>query len=52
MTGLWQVHGANALPYQDMVDLDLTYVATRSLGLDLVLLLKTIPALLVRRAAY
>jgi exopolysaccharide biosynthesis polyprenyl glycosylphosphotransferase len=52
MTGLWQVHGANALPYQDMVELDLTYVATRSLGLDLILLLKTIPALLVRRAAY
>jgi exopolysaccharide biosynthesis polyprenyl glycosylphosphotransferase len=52
MTGLWQVHGANALPYPDMVELDLTYVATRSLGLDLILLLKTIPALLVRRAAY
>lgn len=52
ITGLWQVHGANALPYADMVELDLTYVATRSLGTDLVLLLKTIPALLVRRGPY
>ncbi|MHB1533934.1 MAG: sugar transferase, partial [Acidimicrobiales bacterium] len=52
ITGLWQVHGANALPYPDMLDLDLAYVTTRSLGVDLLLLAKTIPALLVRRAAY
>ena len=38
ITGLWQVHGANALSYQDMVELDLAYLATRSLALDLGLL--------------
>ncbi|MGH9075938.1 MAG: exopolysaccharide biosynthesis polyprenyl glycosylphosphotransferase [Acidimicrobiales bacterium] len=50
ITGLWQVHGANALPYSDMVDLDLTYVTTRSMGLDLVLLARTLPAVVFRRA--
>lgn len=52
ITGLWQVHGANALPYSDMVDLDMTYVTTRSLGLDLAVLARTLPAIVVRRAAY
>jgi lipopolysaccharide/colanic/teichoic acid biosynthesis glycosyltransferase len=52
MTGLWQVSGGNALPYADMVDLDLTYVTTRSMGLDLVCLARTLPALIVRRSAY
>lgn len=49
ITGLWQVHGANALRYTDMVDLDLTYVTTRSMGLDLVLLARTLPAVIFRR---
>jgi len=49
ITGLWQVHGANALRYTDMVDLDLTYVTTRSMGLDLVLLARTLPAVVFRR---
>ncbi|MDQ6837220.1 MAG: sugar transferase, partial [Actinomycetota bacterium] len=49
ITGLWQVHGANALRYTDMVDLDLTYITTRSMGLDLVLLARTLPAVVFRR---
>lgn len=52
ITGLWQVKGANALPYEDMIDLDCSYVATRSLGLDLRILLQTVPAVLVRRDPY
>ncbi|HWG73103.1 MAG TPA: sugar transferase [Acidimicrobiales bacterium] len=52
ITGLWQVSGGNALRYGDMLDLDLTYVLTRSLGTDLRLIARTVPALLVRRAAY
>jgi lipopolysaccharide/colanic/teichoic acid biosynthesis glycosyltransferase len=52
MTGPWQVHGSNALPYADMLDLDLTYVVGHSLGMDLKLMLKTLPALFVRRGAY
>jgi lipopolysaccharide/colanic/teichoic acid biosynthesis glycosyltransferase len=51
ITGLWQVHGCNALSYADMLDLDHTYMVTRSIWLDLGLILRTIPALLVRRSA-
>jgi exopolysaccharide biosynthesis polyprenyl glycosylphosphotransferase len=52
ITGLWQINGANALSYADMLELDLTYVATRSLGLDLGVLLQTLPAVTVRRSPY
>lgn len=52
ITGLWQVKGANALPYDDMIDLDCFYVAARSLGTDLRILLQTVPAVLVRRDPY
>ena len=51
ITGLWQVHGGNALSYPDMLDLDLTYVATRTLALDIALIARTLPALIVRRSA-
>jgi len=50
MTGLWQALGSNALDYNDMLDLDLAYVATRTFGVDLLTLLRTIPAVLVRRS--
>jgi lipopolysaccharide/colanic/teichoic acid biosynthesis glycosyltransferase len=52
ITGLWQVKGANALSYDDMIDLDCAYVATRTLGFDLKILLQTLPAVLVRRDPY
>jgi lipopolysaccharide/colanic/teichoic acid biosynthesis glycosyltransferase len=52
ITGLWQVLGANALDYDAMVDLDLTYVTSHSLGSDLRIIARTVPAVLVRRAAY
>ena len=50
VTGMWQALGANALDYQDMLDLDLAYVATRSLGVDLLTILRTVPAVLNRRS--
>lgn len=52
ITGLWQVKGANALSYDAMIDLDCAYVATCSLGVDLKILLQTLPAVLVRRDPY
>ncbi len=51
ITGLWQVSGRSALAPEDRVRLDLIYVRTRSLGLDIVLLLKTAPAVLRGRGA-
>ncbi|HEX4865227.1 MAG TPA: sugar transferase, partial [Acidimicrobiales bacterium] len=50
ITGMWQALGANALDYDDMLDLDLAYVATRSFGVDFLTILRTIPAVLIRRS--
>jgi exopolysaccharide biosynthesis polyprenyl glycosylphosphotransferase len=52
LTGPWQVEGANALSYDDMVELDLAYIARWSMTLDLWLLVRTVPAVLVRRSAF
>jgi lipopolysaccharide/colanic/teichoic acid biosynthesis glycosyltransferase len=52
LTGLWQVSGRNDLPFSAHLQLDLEYVETRSFGLDLKLLLKTIPAVFRGRGAY
>ena len=46
VTGLWQVSGRSTCSYEERVALDSTYVRNWSLGRDLVILLKTIPAIL------
>jgi exopolysaccharide biosynthesis polyprenyl glycosylphosphotransferase len=50
ITGLWQVSGRNALSFEEMVRLDIQYIETWSLELDMKILLKTAPALLFGRA--
>jgi exopolysaccharide biosynthesis polyprenyl glycosylphosphotransferase len=52
MTGLWQVSGRSDVPFNDMVRLDLHYVRNWSIGLDLEIMLRTIPAVLANRGAY
>jgi len=52
LTGLWQVSGRAETAYQDRVRLDIQYIRTWSLWLDLKLLLLTIPAVLKGRGAY
>lgn len=52
VTGLWQVSGRSEVPFHDMVRLDLHYIRNWSLGLDLEILLRTIPAVLTNRGAY
>lgn len=42
LTGYWQVNGRSALAYHERVRLDLAYVASWSLRLDLQILLKTL----------
>jgi exopolysaccharide biosynthesis polyprenyl glycosylphosphotransferase len=44
ITGLWQVLGRSAIPFEEMVKLDYLYVTTWSLANDCRLLLQTIPA--------
>jgi exopolysaccharide biosynthesis polyprenyl glycosylphosphotransferase len=51
ITGLWQVLGRNNIPFQDMLELDYAYVATWSLWLDIKILLRTVPVVLLRRGA-
>ncbi len=46
MTGLWQVKGRSKLDFQEMVRLDIQYAARWSPLLDLMIILRTIPAVL------
>jgi lipopolysaccharide/colanic/teichoic acid biosynthesis glycosyltransferase len=49
LTGLWQVSGRNRLSMAEMLELDLDYVARRSLWLDLTILARTPAAVLFDR---
>ncbi|MEX2315994.1 MAG: sugar transferase [Pirellulales bacterium] len=44
ITGLWQVSGKNRTTFSTMMRMDIEYVRRRSLWLDLVILLRTVPA--------
>ena len=46
MTGLWQVSGKNRLSFDQMIDLNLQYIAQCSLRTDLMILLKTVIVLI------
>jgi lipopolysaccharide/colanic/teichoic acid biosynthesis glycosyltransferase len=46
MTGIWQVEGRSRVPFNDMVRMDLRYIRSCSLALDLRILAKTLPAVL------
>jgi exopolysaccharide biosynthesis polyprenyl glycosylphosphotransferase len=52
LTGLWQVSGRSELDFDDLVRLDFLYLERWSVGLDLAILLKTIPAVLSKRGAF
>ena len=52
ITGPWQVSGRSELSWEDTVRLDLQYVENWSLGLDLVILARTVLAVLRGRGAY
>jgi exopolysaccharide biosynthesis polyprenyl glycosylphosphotransferase len=52
LTGLWQVSGRSDLPWEEAIRLDLRYVETWSLSLDLVILLRTVTAVVRTSGAY
>ncbi|WP_245602347.1 sugar transferase [Solirubrobacter soli] len=52
VTGLWQISGRSELDFDDLVRLDFLYLERWSVGLDLAILLKTIPAVFSRRGAF
>ena len=52
ITCIWQVSGRSEIPFQQQVRLDIEYIVKRSVKMDLILLLRTIPAVLLGRGAY
>lgn len=52
ITGLWQISGRNDVSYRRRVALDVAYVRSKSVGLDLGILLLTVPRVVARRGSY
>ncbi len=51
ITGAWQVSGRSDLGFREMIQHDINYIQNWSLWLDLVILVKTVPAVLRGRGA-
>ena len=52
LTCLWQIQGRSEIPFKEQVRLDLQYIHSQSLWKDIIILLKTVPAVLFGRGAY
>ena len=52
ITGMWQVFSRGGADFGEYVELDLYYVENWSLGLDLQILLRTVPSVLFQRGAH
>jgi len=52
MTGLWQVSGRSDLSFEDAIRLDLYYVDNWSMLQDIIILLRTVNAVISSRGAY
>ena len=52
ITGLWQVSGRSDLSFDEMCLLDVFYIENWSLGLDLTIMLRTIPHVVFADGAY
>ncbi len=52
LTCVWQVSGRGNIPFPRQVELDVQYIESQSLWVDVKLLLKTVPAVLLGKGAY
>jgi lipopolysaccharide/colanic/teichoic acid biosynthesis glycosyltransferase len=52
LTCLWQIRGRAELPFNEQVGLDMQYIQSQSMLKDIIIMLKTIPAVLFGRGAY
>jgi len=52
LTCLWQIKGRSEIPFKEQVRLDLDYIHSQSIWQDLVIMVKTVPAVLLGRGAY
>ena len=48
MTGYWQVNGKNKTTFSEMIEMDIFYGKNMSVSLDLSIVLRTIPAIIVQ----
>jgi lipopolysaccharide/colanic/teichoic acid biosynthesis glycosyltransferase len=48
LTGYWQVNGKNKTTFCEMIEMDIYYARNQSFLLDLSILIKTLPAILVQ----
>jgi lipopolysaccharide/colanic/teichoic acid biosynthesis glycosyltransferase len=48
LTGYWQVNGKNKTTFTEMITMDIHYTKNMSLWLDLVIMLKTLPAVIAQ----
>ncbi len=51
LTGLWQVSGRSEVPFEEMCLLDIYYIENWSLALDLQIMLRTVPHVLLAHGA-
>jgi exopolysaccharide production protein ExoY len=51
LTGLWQVSGRSAINFDKRVEMDAAYILKKSILYDLLIILKTIPAVISGRGA-
>ncbi len=52
ITCIWQVSGRSDIPFEQQVKLDRQYIASQSVWGDILILLKTVPAVLTGKGAY
>jgi lipopolysaccharide/colanic/teichoic acid biosynthesis glycosyltransferase len=52
ITCLWQISGRSHIGFNEWMRLDMEYLKTRSFRADLLIFLKTIPAVIARKGAY
>ncbi|MBF8263273.1 MAG: wcaJ [Parachlamydiales bacterium] len=52
LTGVWQISGRSEISFDERVRLEETYAETRTFWKDLILIIKTIPAVLFSKGAY
>ncbi|MHB1274342.1 MAG: sugar transferase [Candidatus Humimicrobiaceae bacterium] len=52
ITGLWQISGRSELNFEEMTRLDLYYIQNWSIMMDIMIILKTLPAVLFSKGAY
>jgi exopolysaccharide biosynthesis polyprenyl glycosylphosphotransferase len=52
ITGLWQISGRSELNFEEMTRLDLYYIQNWSIIMDIIIIIKTLPVLILSKGAY